>query len=113
MTTGKNGLHIFYSIRPDNGFDEVRSEARTVAESLVDAHPNLFTLEIRKKKRGNRIFLDTLRNSYAQSGVCPYSLRPINSAGVATPLEWKELGKISAGDHYTFNNIFRRLGARS
>lgn len=113
MTTGKNGLHIFYSIRPNKGFDEVRSEARELAESLVEAHPNLFTLEIRKKKRGNRIFIDTLRNSYAQSGVCPYSIRPINSAGVATPLEWKELGKISAGDHYTFNNIFRRLGARS
>ena len=113
ITSGKKGLHIFYTIRPEKEFDLVRKEALELAESLVKASPGLFTLEIRKKKRGDRIFLDTLRNGYGQTGVCPFSLRPIESAGVATPLEWKELGKISAGDHYTFNNIFRRLGAMS
>lgn len=112
MTSGKKGLHLYYGIRPEKGFDTVRQEARELAESLVEASPGLFTLEIRKKNRGNKIFLDILRNAYAQTGICPFSLRPIESAGVATPLDWKELGKISAGDHYTFNNIFRRLAAR-
>lgn len=113
MTSGKRGLHVFYPIIPDKGFDEVRREAKGLAEKLVEAHPNLFTLEVRKNKRGDKIFLDTLRNAYGQTGVCPYSLRPNASAGVATPLEWSELSRVSSGHQYSYKNIFRRLAAKN
>lgn len=109
MTTGKKGLHLYYSIKPQRTFDDVRAEIRGWAEELVNESPDLFTLEIRKKKRGEKIFLDILRNAYAQTGVSPYSLRPIPSAGVATPIEWHELENINAGDQFTYHTIFERM----
>ncbi len=109
MTTGKKGVHLYYPICPERPFDEVRARIRAWAEVLVEKHPDLFTLEIRKKKRGNKIFLDLLRNAYAQTGVCPYSLRPNHNAGVATPLECSELSRLNSGDQYTYHTIFKRL----
>ena len=111
MTTGKKGLHIYAYIEPVKDFEQVRKEARELARKLADGHPELFTLEIRKNKRGNKIYVDIQRNAYGQTGVCPFSLRPIPTAGIATPLEWHELYKIASGDQYHYGNIFRRLGA--
>ncbi len=111
MTTGKSGIHVCYDLKPTNDFDQVRQGARDIAEQLVSGHPALFTMEMRKNKRGGKIFLDYLRNSYAQTAICPYSLRPNQQAGVATPLSWKDLDKIKSAHHYSVKNIFRRLGA--
>jgi bifunctional non-homologous end joining protein LigD len=113
MTTGKSGLHVYYKIRASQDFDQIRSEVRESAEQIVQRFPDLFTLEMRKKKRGDKIFLDYLRNSYAQTSVCPFSLRPNKCAGVATPIDWEELDKIRSADQYTYQNIFRRLGAKA
>ncbi|HET8736346.1 MAG TPA: non-homologous end-joining DNA ligase [Pricia sp.] len=113
MTTGKSGLHVFYSMRRTKPFDQVRKEARKMAEEMVDRHSDLLTIETRKNKREDKVYVDYLRNSYGQTSVCPYSLRANPSAGVATPLEWKELDNIDAGDTYGYKNIFRRLGAQS
>jgi bifunctional non-homologous end joining protein LigD len=112
MTTGKSGIHVYYGIKPEKDFDQIRTASREMAEQLVKEYPAIFTVEMRKNKRGDKIFLDYLRNSYAQTSVCPYSLRPTQTAGVATPISWKELDKVRSGHHYTFRNIFRRLGAK-
>lgn len=111
MTTGKRGLHVWYTLKPKRDYDTLRAEIRKTAEALVDRDPQLFTLEVRKEKRGNKVFIDTLRNSYAQTSVCPYSLRAEPGAGVATPLKWHELARLKTGDQYSYENIFRRLAA--
>lgn len=111
MTSGKRGLHVWYDIRPKADFDSLRAEIRKMAEALVEMKPQLFTLEVRKDKRENKVFVDTLRNSYAQTSVCPFSLRAEQNAGVATPLKWHELARLKSGDQYTYDNIFRRLAA--
>lgn len=109
MTTGKNGLHVYYSIRRSKNFDAVRMEVRAEAVKLAEKHPKLLTTEVRKDKRQGRVFLDYLRNAYGQTSVCPYSLRPTEKAGVATPIEWDELSKLESADQYNYQNIFRRL----
>ena len=48
---------------------------------------------MRKAKRGDRVYLDVMRNAYAQTAVAPYSLRARRDAPVATPLNWDELGR--------------------
>ena len=77
---------------------------------FVKRDPAMFTMEIRKEKRGKRIFIDTLRNAFGQTGVAPYSVRATPRASVATPLHWHEVGnpKLSP-DMYTIINIFKRL----
>jgi bifunctional non-homologous end joining protein LigD len=110
MTSGKSGLHLYSQIRRGKDFDQVKETARKIAEEAEEQHPNLFTTQIRKDKRGSKIFVDYLRNAYAQTAVCPYSLRATEDAGVATPVEWRELSKIKSAAEYTIDNIFRRTG---
>ena len=49
------------------------------------------TVEQRKDNRGDRMYLDVMRNAYAQTAVAPYAVRARRGAPVATPLEWDEL----------------------
>lgn len=103
MTTGKNGLHVYYSIRRGKDFDEVKEEVRGYAEELVQLHPELFTTKIRKNQREGKIFIDYLRNEYAQTSVCPYSLRANEAAGVATPIEWEDLKHLKGADAFNYS----------
>lgn len=93
MTTGSKGFHIHVPIKPKHTFNEIRSFAKTIAKKVSDENPKLFTTEVRKNKRRGRIFIDYLRNAYAQHAVAPYSVRPLPGAPIAMPISWKELSK--------------------
>ncbi len=113
MTTGSKGLHVVTPIVVGPTFDESRAFARAIGQRLVDAHPDLYTLELSIAARGGRLFLDYLRNSFAQNSVTPYALRARPGAPVATPLTWDELDRPDLhSQSYTLANIFRRLGQK-
>jgi bifunctional non-homologous end joining protein LigD len=111
-TTGSRGYHVLVPIRRDLGYDEVRGFARAVAARLVAAEPDLLTLEHRKAKRGDRVFVDVLRNGYGQTAVPPYAVRPRPGAPVATPIEWSELSRV-APDGHDIHSVRRRLARRT
>jgi bifunctional non-homologous end joining protein LigD len=110
QTTGSRGLHVVVPLDRSTAFDDVRGFARDLMECAAKKHPEVLTVEQRKNKRGDRVFLDYLRNAYGQTAVAPYAVRAIEGAPVATPLRRREAG---AGDlnprKYTVKNIFRRL----
>lgn len=105
MTTGQNGLHVWYTVRRTKTFDEVREEVKEVAQKLEEKYPKLLTTAVRKNKREGKIFVDYLRNAYAQTSVCPYSLRPNEAAGVAMPISWDKLAKIKSSDAFSLSNF--------
>jgi bifunctional non-homologous end joining protein LigD len=112
-TTGSRGLHVVVPLDRSATFDETRAFARDVAALLVAGDPGRLTTEVRKAKRGGRVFVDVLRNGYAQTAVAPYSLRARPGAPVATPLDWDELGQRRLDPaRYTVRNLFRRLGRK-
>lgn len=113
MTTGKSGFHVWYPIDTNKKFDNQRDEAKTIASKLEEKHPDVLTTATRKEKRDNKVFVDYLRNAYGQTSVCPFSLRPNSTAGVATPIERSELSKIDKADYYNYRNIFRRLSQKN
>jgi len=98
MTTGSRGFHVVVPIKPLYSFDMVRTFMRDCAQLLVDRYPKKVTLEMRKAKRGNRIFLD-VRNAFAQTSVAPYSLRAQPGAPVAMPITWDELGRVKPNQY--------------
>lgn len=110
-TTGSRGYHVLVPLRPDADFETVRGFARDVAEVLVAREPDLLTLEQRKDKRGDRVFVDVLRNGYGQTAVPPYAVRPRPGAPVSTPLTWDELSRVEP-DQHTITSVRRRLGQR-
>lgn len=113
MTTGSQGMHVVCPIKADHTYETVRTLARSVAEHLSRQHPEELTTEVRKNKRDGRLFLDYLRNAYAQTSVAPYSVRAQAGAPVATPLAWDERGRSGlTAQSYHIGNIFRRLSQK-
>lgn len=114
MTSGSRGLHVYVALDAEADFDEVKELSRDVADLLGRRHPDRLTTEVRKKARVDRIFIDYLRNEYAQTTVAPYAVRARPGAPVATPLDWDELSASDMGPRrYNVDNIFRRLGRKS
>lgn len=112
MTTGSRGLHVVVPLRRETGFDEVRETARALAEMAVSRWPDRLTLAQRRDRRDGKVFVDTLRNAWAQTTVAPYAVRARPGAPVATPLARDELGRRDLGPRrWTIQNLFRRLGA--
>ena len=111
MTTGSSGMHVRAPIHPEHDFDVARQFARRLAESLAERYSGEVTTEQRKNKRGGRIYLDVMRNAYAQTAVTPYAVRAIEGAPIATPLDWDEL-RDADPRRYTIRNIFRRMGQK-
>jgi bifunctional non-homologous end joining protein LigD len=120
-SSGSRGLHIVVDVVDvvdgtgdvggRNGFDLTSTFARRVAEVVSERGD--FTLEHRKKRRRGRLFLDILRNGPASHAVAPYSLRPIDGAPIAAPLDWDEA--LAADFHprrITIGNVFRRLAQK-
>jgi len=110
MTTGSHGLHVTIPLKQKQTFRHVRLFAQTIARAVVKKQPEKITLEVRKEKRVGKIFIDTLRNQWAQHAVAPYSVRIIESAPVATPLFWEDLEnpKLTA-QFYTINTVLKKL----
>jgi bifunctional non-homologous end joining protein LigD len=114
MTTGSKGLHVLVPLDRSSNFEAVRSFAREVARFVAEKNSERFTVETQKSKRRGRLFLDYLRNAYAQTAVATYAIRPKPGAPIATPLEWDELAdRQLTSRRYTVKNIFRRLGQRN
>ena len=90
-TTGGHGLHVHLPLDGKADFDAARSFARKVADVLAARHPDDFTTSQRVAGRGGRIYLDIMRNAYAQTVVAAYAVRGRPRAPVATPVGWAEV----------------------
>jgi bifunctional non-homologous end joining protein LigD len=67
-------------------------------------------LESLKAHRGNRVFIDTNRNAYAQLVAPAYAVRARKGAPVSLPIDWNELRKKNLRpDGITIRSIFERL----
>lgn len=110
QTTGSRGLHVVVPVSGDTDFATARQFTRGVADLVAADDPAHRTVEARKNKRGHRVYLDVMRNAYAQTAVAPYSVRARDGAPVATPLEWDELSdRGMRPDRFTLRNIPKRL----
>ena len=110
MTTGSSGLHVTIPIKPEATFDVVRPFAHAVGEEIAADYSKEFTTEQRIEDRKGRLFVDYMRNSYAQTAVAPYSVRAISGAPVAAPLFWEELqDKNLKAQQYNIKTMPERL----
>lgn len=94
MTSGSNGYHLRTRLEPTAPAGAVAAITRGTAALGEAAHPDLLTLAFRKKERGERVFVDWLRNAPYSTSVVPWSLRARSGAPVATPLGWQEIDDI-------------------
>ena len=110
MTSGSKGLHIYIPLRRSAEFTKTKAFAKACAEYIITQYPTKATLEIRKDKRGKKVFIDILRNQQGSTAVAPYAIRAKVNAPVATPINWSLVEDPTLHpQQFTIENIFDQL----
>jgi bifunctional non-homologous end joining protein LigD len=91
MATGSKGYHVVAAIEPSVDSDTLALTAQKFAALLAAKHPDELSIAYRIALRGQRVFIDWLRNNPNSSVIAPYSLRATPRATVAVPLSWDEI----------------------
>lgn len=107
-TSGGKGYHIVVPFQPKTDWDTFHDFARRVAEVMEAKWPDRYTSNIRKSKRGGKIFIDWIRNGRGATSVAPYSLRARPGAKVSMPIAWNELDSV-APDGIDYKDALQRL----
>lgn len=109
-TTGSRGLHLVIPLDRKLEFEEVRAIAHGIAEELVRRSPNQVTMEMLKKNRQGKLFLDVNRNGTAQTAVPAFAVRAKDGAPVAMPIHWDELTDRNLNARsWTIRNALERM----
>lgn len=108
-TSGSRGLHVLVPIKVGPTNDEVSLFAHDVAARLAAAYSDQLTVDPRLAARAGRVYIDTLRNGFAQTVASPYSVRRRPKAPVSTPLEWSEVSPTVVPANFNIGNFHARL----
>ena len=113
-TSGAFGLHVLVPL--NGGADEAaaREYARTAAERVATAEPDLVTADARRTSRAGRVLLDWRPNAPQRTTVAPWSMRAmLPGPGVSAPVSWRdvEMGTLerSPRDIFTFVDHWRMV----
>jgi len=108
-TTGGKGLHVvtplLYAAKDQVTWKEAKAFAQGVCQWMANEDPERYLLNMSKKLRKGKIFLDYLRNDRLATAVAVLSPRARQGAPVSMPLTWAQVKGDLDPKRYTVRTV--------
>lgn len=108
-TTGGKGLHVvvplLHGARDKVSWKDAKAFAQGVCQWMADDEPERYLLNMSKKLRNGKIFLDYLRNDRMSTAVGPLSPRAREGATVSMPVTWAQVKSDLDPRRYTVRTV--------
>ncbi len=117
-TSGSKGLQVYLPLNNERvTYAQTKPFAKSVAELLEGAEPDLVVSRMSKARREGKVLIDWSQNDRKKTTVCVYSLRATARPTVSTPLEWTEVeAALRAGQPeqlaFEANEVLERVSER-
>ncbi|MES1990480.1 MAG: DNA ligase D [Pseudomonadota bacterium] len=108
LVTGGKGIHVIAPLKPEAGWEEVKTFCKQAAIDMAEAEPDRFVATSSKAKRKGKMFIDYLRNERGSTAIAPWSTRSREGAPVAVPVSWPQLKKVKHANEFSLTEALKR-----
>jgi bifunctional non-homologous end joining protein LigD len=108
-TSGSTGLHVMIPLGGQVTYDQSRALGELLANLVVQALPEIATVERVVRKRAGKVYVDYLQNRHGQLVAAPLCVRARPGATVSAPLAWSEVGPDLDLGYHTIETVPERM----
>ncbi len=111
-TSGQSGLHVLVPLGPGVPYEAAQMLVQLLGRLVTREYASRATMERRRERRGDKVYVDTGQTGPSRAIVAPYSVRAVPLATVSTPLVWDEVTPALDIRRFTLGSVPHRLETR-